>query len=106
VTPSKGFSLNVEGGEGGGLSGMVALTKMRESRRRGRLSMKLCGDLFSFGEGVELVERGGGNRNDVLRGVGPDRVARGEAGRPYGELGDVDIAIWTVRRILLLSSKL
>jgi hypothetical protein len=56
VTPSKGFSLNVDGGgEGGGLSGMVALTKMRESRRRGRLSIKPCGDLFSFGEGVESV---------------------------------------------------
>ena len=51
VTPSKGLSLKVDGEDGGGLSGIVALAKMRESRRRCRSSRKLCADdTFSVDE--------------------------------------------------------
>jgi len=48
---------------------MVALTKMRESRLRGRVAMRDCGELFSVGV-TEEAERVGE--------VGPKDVAMGE----------------------------
>lgn len=80
--------------EDAGLSGMVALMKMRESRLRCRVSIKLCGDCFSdspeYGEGD--CAWFAGNWNDVSRGDSrfPGRVTRGELGRPVGLKGGIE----------------
>lgn len=60
---------------------MVALAKMRESRRRGRPFVKLCADCFSFEETESEypLELG---RYDVSRGESPMGGALFEAGKP------------------------
>lgn len=88
-----------------GLSGIVALMKMRESRLRCRVSMRDCGEaLAEYGDGlaeygVDFSEYVGFDEsaddgvrawleNLVRSGESIWRVARGEAGRPHGEIGD------------------
>lgn len=83
--PSNGSSLKLFSDEEAGLSGMVALMKMRESRLRWRVSTKGCGEgcgeRFSearYGEGPGEVI----GRRDVSSGANVCRIARGEDGRP------------------------
>jgi hypothetical protein len=63
-----------------GLSGIVALIKMSESRLRCRVSTRVCGDILSE-YGVVGV-RGWSDGKDVSMGKSIWRFARGEAGRP------------------------
>ena len=69
-----------------GLSGMVAFMKMSESRFRCRVvSMRVVSDAAECDDGV--CDRCG-DRSDVSSGESICRFARGELGRPYGDIGD------------------
>ena len=76
-----------------GLSGMVALMKMRESRLRCcRAEARVCGDASEYGGGGSECERDSSDAKVVSMGESIWRFARGEAGRPTkGESGE-DIA--------------
>jgi hypothetical protein len=81
VRPSYGFSLLGELDVEDGLSGIVALMKMRESRLRCRVSTRDCGDVDVLSE-YGVVGVCGWVEKAVSSGESIWRLARGEGGRP------------------------